>query len=127
MAETETIRIATMNEDERTIINVLSHQERKEALLKAGEFKMQNANNRLFIKQLLETPEFGKAIRLWLEEIGRSLQDVTNFSLRSPAVEGPPIDGWATYEPGPFIFITLYFADGQRAQRAFRNGTQESF
>jgi|SRR5215471_3266687 len=127
MTETETIRIATMEEDERTIINVLTHQERKDALLKAGEVKIQNAHNRLLIKQLLETPKFGEAIRLWLEEIGRSLDDVTNFSLRSPAVEGPPIDGWPTFEPGPYIFITLTFADGKRAQRAFRNSTQESF
>ena len=121
MAETETIRIATMNEDERTIINVLSHEERKEALLKAGQFKIQNANNRLLIKQLLETPKFGEAIRLWLEEIGRSLEDVTNFSLRSPAIEGLPIDGWVTYEPGPFTIVTLSFANGQRVQRAIPN------
>ncbi|HLZ64410.1 MAG TPA: hypothetical protein VKR06_46375 [Ktedonosporobacter sp.] len=50
MAETETIRIAKMDEDERTIITILSPEERKEALLKAGQFKIQNANNRLLIK-----------------------------------------------------------------------------
>lgn len=44
-AKTETIRIATMNEDER-----------KEALLKAGQLKIQKANNRLL---KLETKERG--------------------------------------------------------------------
>lgn len=51
MPETETIRIAKMNEDERTIINVLSREERKEALLKAGQAKIQDVNNRLLSKE----------------------------------------------------------------------------
>ncbi len=52
MAETETIRIARMDGDERTIINFLSSEERKEALLRAGQLKMQGAANRLLVKQL---------------------------------------------------------------------------
>lgn len=51
MPKTETIRIAVMNEDERTIINVLSREERKEALLKAGQAKIQDVNNRLLFKK----------------------------------------------------------------------------
>ncbi len=51
MPKTETIRIATMSEDERTIINVLSREERKEALLKAGQAKIQNVNNRLLFRK----------------------------------------------------------------------------
>lgn len=51
MPDTETIRIAKMDEDERTIINVLSREERKEALLKAGQAKIQNANNRLLSRR----------------------------------------------------------------------------
>lgn len=47
MAETETIRIAVMDKDERTIINVLSPEERKAALLKAGQCKLQGASERL--------------------------------------------------------------------------------
>jgi hypothetical protein len=82
MAETETIRIAKMDEDERTIVNVLSPKERKEALLKAGQFKIQNANNRLLTKQLLETPNFAEDIQLWLEEIGRSLEEAVEILRR---------------------------------------------
>ena len=43
---TETIRIAVMSEDERTIINALSREERKEALLKAGQTKIQKLLSR---------------------------------------------------------------------------------
>ncbi len=125
MTETETIRIEMMNDDERNIINVLTHQERKEALLKAGQIKMQSANKRLFIEKFAKTPEFEKSIRPRLEEIGRSLQDVTSISFWSDPVEGPTIDGWATWEPGPFIIITLHFTDGSRAQHLVHSGTFE--
>lgn len=54
MAETETIRIARMDEDERTIINILSTEERKEALLQAGQVKIQSVSKRLLSRQLIE-------------------------------------------------------------------------
>jgi hypothetical protein len=53
MPATETIRIATMSEDERTAINALSPDERKEALLQAGQRKLQQVQERLNRKGLL--------------------------------------------------------------------------
>lgn len=47
MAKTELIRIAIMNDDERAMINFLSPDERKGALLKAGQCKLHDANSRL--------------------------------------------------------------------------------
>ena len=56
MTKTETIRIASMTDDERTIISVLSPQERKEALLAAGQVKIQRANEAI-VEEIVDTTE----------------------------------------------------------------------
>lgn len=86
-----------------------------------GEEKTHISASRLLIQALMKKPGLGEGIKFWLDELGRSLEDVVSSSVRAPAVQGPIIDGWATSEPGPLTIVTLFFADGQQAQRAFKN------
>ena len=56
---TEMLRIETMNEDERTIIGLLSTQERKDILVRSAQAKQRRIDNRL-MKQHLDRIRSGE-------------------------------------------------------------------
>src|SRR2546429_921225 len=56
---TEMLRIETMNEDERTIIGLLSMQERKNILVRSAQVKQRRIDNRL-MKQHLDRIRSGE-------------------------------------------------------------------
>ena len=66
MAESEMVRVATLSEDERVAVNALSSQERKEVLVRAGQVKMRNANERLF-QAFLERIQRGE-VGIWVND-----------------------------------------------------------
>src|SRR5438034_1306043 len=66
MAETEMVRVSALSEDERVAVNTLTPQERTETLVRAGQAKMRNANERLF-QAFLERIQRGE-VGIWVND-----------------------------------------------------------
>lgn len=75
----------------------------------------------LRVLEMYRDKGIAKGVFLWLDEMGRFLRDVEEFSFQRDfkPIAPDPENGWKRYEPLPDTHITLTFTDGTCTMRQF--------